>query len=361
MNPAFSMLILILLATLLFALPLLPAFNELYRKHDAKALGVNQHHGGDIRHFANGFRHQIEALGQPLQNCVSSRTALMGTLPAGDEYVLLGFDDGAVFAEMQKSAEAACPFVIVAGLDLKLPPALNFVKEIYAKGQFIGGEDSVFRALLCDDNIHIQRGSKVMRWAHASGDFKADQHCDLYGRISCDRTLSLESGCTFQRLNAPAIVIGDTRGQGEPDGLPQSHTARGQRAEQPVRRRLIEGDYQIQSGEVVSENIIARGKLRIASGARIVGSVKSDEELEIEDRVSIEGSLISAATMHIGRNCRIRGPVIAEQHLEMESGSQYGTVEFPTTVSAPVIEVHTGNLVFGTLWARERGRVIPRS
>ena len=360
MNPAFSALILMLLGMALLLLPLIPAFHELYRKRDAKPLGVNPHHGGDIRHFANGFRHQIEALQQPLQNCVSSRTALMGTLPAGDEYVLLGFNDGAVFAEMQKSAEAVCPFVIVAGMDLKLPPELNFVKEIYARGELIAGAGSVFRALLCDDRIHLQQGSKVMRWAHASGDFKADHNCDLYGRISSDQKLLLESGCTFQRLNAPLIAIGGAQGELESEEPRHLHPVSGRESERPVRRRLIEGDYEIHKGEVVSENIISRGKLRIASGARILGSVKSDRELEIEDQVSVEGSLISATVMHIGRDCRIRGPVIAEQRLEMESGSQFGAAESPTTVSAPVIQVQERNLVFGTLWARDQGQVMPR-
>jgi hypothetical protein len=33
-------------------------------------------------------------------------------------------------------------------------------------------------------------------------------------------------------------------------------------------------------------------------------------------------------------------------------------LEHPTTVSAPQIEVEEGVVVFGTMWARELGRVV---
>jgi hypothetical protein len=50
--------------------------------------------------------------------------------------------------------------------------------------------------------------------------------------------------------------------------------------------------------------------------------------------------------------------VIAERELAIEKGSQCGTFEHPTTVSAPKIEVEGGVAVFGTLWAREDGQVV---
>jgi hypothetical protein len=81
----------------------------------------------------------------------------------------------------------------------------------------------------------------------------------------------------------------------------------------------------------------------------------------IENGVSVEGSLISARKMHVGQNCRIHGPVIAERELSIAAGTQCGTSGFPTTVSAPQIEVEEGVVVFGTLWAREQGHVVARA
>jgi predicted acyltransferase (DUF342 family) len=78
----------------------------------------------------------------------------------------------------------------------------------------------------------------------------------------------------------------------------------------------------------------------------------------IEDGVSVEGSVISARKMRIGPHCAIYGPVIAERKLVIAPGTHCGTEEYPTTVSAPEIEVAEGVVVFGTLWARERGQVV---
>jgi len=74
--------------------------------------------------------------------------------------------------------------------------------------------------------------------------------------------------------------------------------------------------------------------------------------------VLVEGSLISARKMRIGQNCTLHGPVVAERELAIAGGTRCGTREFPTTVSAPRIEVEEGVVVFGTLWAREHGEVV---
>ena len=62
--------------------------------------------------------------------------------------------------------------------------------------------------------------------------------------------------------------------------------------------------------------------------------------------------------MRIGPRCAIHGPVIAERELAIAAGTRCGTLKHPTTVSAPHIEVEEGVVVFGTLWARERGQVV---
>jgi len=69
----------------------------------------------------------------------------------------------------------------------------------------------------------------------------------------------------------------------------------------------------------------------------------------LEEGVSIEGSLISATRMHVGPQCSIHGPVIAERGVYIATGTRCGSLEHPTTVSAPRIKVEEGVTVFGTL------------
>jgi hypothetical protein len=353
MNPALAMVFLVLLAGILFTLPLLPALTELRLKRDAQPLEVIQQYAGEIRHFSYGFRGYIAGLLKPLRDCVASGTTTRGTMPDGDQYLLLGRVDYTHLVDIGKKT-ATCQSVVAAGLDVVLPDGITFTKDVYAVGEFISGEESVFRALLGEKNIHLRRASTVIRWAHAVGAFRAERDCDLYGRISSDREIQLESGCAFQRLNAPRIVLG--RSDTEETNVDTETVL----TTLPGGRRLVDEDFEIQPGEIVSANIVTRGRLHIGAGARVLGSVKSHEHMSLEAGVHVEGSLISASTMRIGPDCRITGPVIAEREIAIETGTQCGSVWVPTTVSAPTIEIADGVTVFGTIWARTEGQVVPQ-
>ncbi len=357
MNSYLAVAALFSVASLMFMLPLVPALVELHRKSDALPLVVVQQNAGEIRHFANSFRSYIKDLQPTLQRCVKARSTDGGMLPDGEEYVVLGRADELLlrgFAE----GESSHPVLIMAGVDLSVPPSSKFLKDIYAGAKFDGGEKSSYRAILGEQEIHLGIASDVVRWVHAVGAFTADHGCNLYGRISSDFVICLEEGCSFLRMNAPRIEIGRSASEENlrtPETLVHSDT----NTEQPARL-LHDGDYEIAAGQVVDRNIVIRGNLHIRAGARICGSVKSVKDMVIEDGVSVEGSLISARKMHVGTNCRIHGPVIAERELSIAGGTQCGTPEFPTTVSAPQIEVEEGVVVFGTLWAREHGHVVAR-
>jgi predicted acyltransferase (DUF342 family) len=353
MNPVLATVLLIFLAGVLFTLPLLPALMELRLKRDAQPLNVIQQHGGEIRHFSYGFRTYIADLLEQLRECVASGTTAHGIMPDGGQYLLLGrADDTRLVSNGAKTA--TCQSVVAAGMDVVLPDGITFAKEIYAAGKFTGGEKSVFRAILGEKDIHLGRASKVIRWAHAVGAFRAERDCDLYGRISSDREIQLESGCAFQRLNAPRIVLGRSDAEETNIGAETAPTSL------PSGRRLVDEDLQILAGEIVSANIVTRGRLYIGAGARLLGSVKSHEHMALEAGVYVEGSVISASTMHIGPDCCITGPVIAEHGIVIDTGTCCGSVRAPTTVSAPTIEIADGVTVFGTIWARTEGQVVPQ-
>jgi cytoskeletal protein CcmA (bactofilin family) len=359
MNPVSATIVLILLAAVLFLLPMLPAILEFRRKRDAQPLNVIQQYAGDIRHFAHTFRDRVRQLDHQLRDCASSGKTFATALPNGDECVILGRGDAGRLLTPWLS-KSACRHVMVASTDQALPDGLTFLKETYALGALRGGKGSVFRAILGEQDIRLLEDSKVLRWAHAVRVLDADSNCGLFGRISSEAEIVLHPGCVFQRLNAPRIASAPS-GQGD-SGSPHASRAfvLGPSADLASRpRSLFDEDVEICSGEVFLGNLVTRGSLRIGSGARVCGSVKSNRRLIVESGAAIEGSLISADTMEIGPDCRIHGPVLAERSLSLASGAVCGDIQSPTTVSAPSIEIEPGVLVFGTLWARELGRVLP--
>lgn len=350
MNPFFAVVCLILLTCVLLLLPLLPALAELHSKSDALPLSVIQQHTGEIRFFADGFRSYMKGLGPALRECVSSGTHATGTMPDGSEYLVLGRGAEALALPFREQNEFR-PVMIASATDLLLPSETNFSKDIYSAASVIGSTKNRYRAILAEEDIRLGRESSVMRWVHAVGEFSADPGCRLYGRVSSDTGIRLSAECSFLRLNAPYIAVG-------PEADPARVFPEIPAGTTPQQRLFHDGDFEIRAGEVFQGNLVVRGRLRIGAGARVRGSVKSEQELALEPGASVEGCLISASTMQIGFDCMIHGPVIAEHTALLQKGTRCGTLQNPTTVSAPNIEVEEGVVVFGTLWAREQGQAV---
>ena len=355
MNSSLAVAALILFVSIMLMLPLVPAFVELRRKSDASPLNVVQQHAGEIRHFANSFRTYIQVLEPTLQECVASGATASGILPDGVEYLALGRGDDSQTIPIQQPG-AVCSVTIAAASDLVVPAEITFLRDVYAGGQFTGGYNNGYRAILGEKDVHLGRSSRVSRWVHAVGEFSAEHDCELSGRISSDSCIRLQDACSFLRLNAPRIETGhEVLGEDTTRLNSEDDTNAGSGV---VQRFLYDGDFEVHAGKVVAGNIVARGKLHIGAGARIFGSVKSVGDMVLGTGVSVQGSLISGKQMLIGPDCAVNGPIIAERALHISAGTRCGSLQHPTTVSAPRIEVEEGIAVFGTLWAREHGEVV---
>ena len=346
---------LILLLGGLLAVPLLPSIHELRYLTDSKPLSVIQEHAGEIRHFASGFRNYISGLRPALQQCTATGTTAHGVLPDGCEYLILG--KTVKFPEMKvRDKEPLCELVVISGAPLRTPDNTTFVHEIYSADDFVGGENSTYRAILGEKNIRLAPGTVVMRWVHALGNFSTDHHCDLFGRVSSDRFIHLGVNTQFLRVNAPRIELGALAVADDRD-VDDSKIFENTEA-RIVHRLLIDGDHEIGPGEVVNGSVVARGRLLIRKGAKIHGSAKSHHELILEPDVTVDGSLISASKLVVGNNCTLHGPIIAERQMRIAAGTRCGTSTQQTTISSPRIDIEEGVVVFGTLWAREYGRVV---
>jgi len=336
----------------LLAIPLIPACRELIRKTDHAPLNVVQQYAGDIRFFADGFRNYLGTIQAKLEEAELKGSDVTIVMPDGIECLVLvpnaashdlGIDRG------------SCPKTIASLGDLTLPPATTFVHDIYARRKLEGGEANRYRAVLGESDVHLAPKSIVMRWVHAVGAIECASDCRLHGRVSSDRLIVLHHGCRFTRLNAPQIGIGIRHEVEESaaidDGTPAS-------ANEIVDRVLHMGDLRIAPHEVFHKHLVVRGELHVGAGARILGNVKAEKTAFLESGAIVYGSLISSSALNIGSDCHLHGPVIAEHAITIGAGTQIGSAKAPTTVSAPEIQIAEGAVVFGTMWAREKGLVV---
>ena len=347
----------------LAALPLVPGFVELRRRQDTRPLRVVRASEVDVRHFARSFHAWVEGrLGEAIAACRASGRTVEGDLPDGTRYAVL--PGGAVPTLVPEGRGGrVCRRVLAACGDLRLPAGALYTLEIFAAGTVEGGERNVYRALLADRDIYLERGSSSLRWLHAGGSVLAREDCRLYGRASADEVLRLEPGCRFERLHAPTVAFA------APGPPPPQNGERPVLEPKEVRslveaaagRWLVRGECTVPPGRLVASDLVVTGRLRIGAGARVAGSVKSHGDVVLEDRACVDGSVTSERTLRIGRSCRIGGPVIAEGDALVGTGSRLGSAESPTTVSVRRLRIEAGAVAHGTVWAHAGGEVLAAS
>lgn len=356
-----SLLAFLLVTLLLFSLPLIPAILEFAYPSDNKPLRIVQEYDTDIRHFANGFRGYLQKqFGENFRHVLAEGVAFQeGNFADGAPFQVLGPENTPQFSVLEKTA-LSTQKVIISTTPLKLPARYSFEREIYSTEDIDAGAEGHYRALLAEGNIVLDTSCTLLRWAHSAKAFQAGSECRLYGRASADGMMQLAAGCEFERISAPRIIFGTE--------APAQVTTWNKDALQPLaepsnisfkynNRWVIDGSITLPENTYFEGDIIARQDIIVGRGSFIKGSLKSNGNLILEEKVCIEGSVVSAGNIMTGNGCKIKGPVIAEEQIIIGSGNNIGTASHLTTVTAPVVAVTTGSIVYGSVWALERALV----
>jgi hypothetical protein len=357
-----SLLVFLLITLLLFMLPLLPAILEFAYPTDNKPLRIVQEYDTDIRHFANGFKSYLQKqFGENFHHVLAEGVAFQeGNFADGAPFQVLGRDNAPEFSMLEKTA-LSTQKVIISTAPLKLPARYSFDREIYSTEDITAAADGHYRALLAEGNIVLDKSCTLLRWVHSAKALKVGKECRLYGRASADGMMQLAEQCEFERISAPMLVFGEEtlahittwdkntlQPLAEPPNISFKYN----------NRWVIDGSITLPENSYFEGDIIATQDIIIGRGSFIKGSVKSNRNLTLEDKVCIEGSAVSTGNITTGNGCKIKGPVIAEEQIIIGSGNSIGTELLLTTVTAPVVAVTTGTIVYGSVWALERALVI---
>ena len=314
----------------LAVLPMAPAFIELYQRRDTGPVPV---------------KNRVEVIADLAREFRDAMEHDSAEIPAG---------------------------ALVRDADWFVDPGVSLSDPIYAKGRLVAGGNNVFAAIYCEKDVDLGRNSKVLSWLHAEGVVMVQAGSRVCGRLSAGERVELGSGCGFERVRAPAIMVagGAEEFEGEaPEALPQPQpcSENGEVPEfnpapQSVLELVTERVYEHQSfvlqpRTILPKNVVAVHNVHLMEGSQVTGCVKSNRDMELEANVQVGGSLVSAADMRIAPGCRVMGPVLAEGELFIASGTRIGTPAHPTSVRATRIRVERGVTIHGSLWAFELGQV----
>ena len=357
MNELFASTFLFGIAILCFGLPLVPTIVEL-GKRGARPLPVDRTNEGEIRHFANTFKTLLESnfRNPTLRECIDQGVDLQGKFDDGTPYRVLRSTTGTF--EPAAPDSRSIPELIIFSASIAVPAGLEFVHGVYAAEDIDCGKETVVRSLYGAGNVRLREGAVVLRWIHVDNELIVGAACQLYGRASAEESMRIGRGVEFERLNAPRIVFENpsivTPAQVS-DSTP-CQFVKVKATRMAGRCYAIDGDLDLPPNSLIHGDFVVRGAVTIGRNSRVEGSIKSQKRMWIQRGTTIKGSVISSE-LEIESDCRIRGPVVASSEMIIHTGCRLGDEMHPTSVTAPYILVDPGVLAFGSVWARERGRV----
>ena len=343
---------------LLFLLPLAPALLEWRNKRDAEPLKVVREHDGNIKHFALSFGHFVNDQFGALLQGAAPEGSVLGQLADGAAYQLFGAQAGQ--GAPAALGAAACTRMVLGTQSLNLGRDMLFEKEVYAAGAIAGGANNSFRAILAGGPIDMGEHCAIARWAHSDTVIALGTHAKLYGRISAGTEIRLRQHSRFGRMQAPQIRFGASApGLLRPvrtlTPLAMPHAILDRNPE----RWLVAGTLVVPPASFHPASLVTQDTLTVGAGSHIGAGIKSNGDLRLEGHTRIDGAVICSGNLTIGPGCLIKGPVVCEAALVIEFGTVIGSLELPTTVTAPEIRIEEGVLVHGSVWARELGFVAP--
>ncbi len=335
--------LLILCTGCLILLPLLPALHELVFKTDVKPLPIEHTLKGEVGFFADSFRLRV-------------REWLRAEGPAAARLRVLTQAEPPPEALMQLDTGTECLALVCP--EARLPAGITLKRELYAAGALSVQTGSALRAVLAEGALTFGPDCTVQRWADAES-IRAGEGCAFHGRLSARKCIELGPGTAFERVSAPAMVLGSMVATPafEPAGvllpLPPPD-----RLHPLASRSTYQGALEPRKAVFHTGDLVVQGAADFPAGSRIEGSIKTHGDLRLQPHVSVQGQVVARGAITIAAHSRIAGNIMSETHIHLASGSVVGSATQPVSVSAPRITVEPSVRVHGSMSAYEGGRIV---
>lgn len=361
-----AIVILFVVAALVLAIPAWPAFAEWRQGRDKLPLTISDTYADDHHLIAEAFGNEVA---NHLRTAVQSYLSPEGRPVHGIQALRKLYEViGPHSTDQPDFQNGVLPLVLVRNTLTKWPASAALTRQTYLSGTFESGRASVIEKLYVDGDIYLGEDTEVGDWVHARRDLRAETGCVLNGSVAAGRMVQVWPGCHFERLSGAEVRFGDAWHW--PEGPVQTqHLA----PERPPLFRLhgrayrqgtayqVDGHLTIPAGHVWRGDLIVLGKLRLARGARIEGSVKAEEAVLLEAGSSVDGQLFSAKSIEIRTGARVTGTAASEGLLRVRWGAEVGSPESRSTATGVDVLMEQGSRVFGVVMAVEQGRVALRT
>jgi len=262
------LLLITLIFTLLLLIPFIPSIKEYLNPKDIIPLEINFYYSRNPRYFSESFKKKLKEKIkiEDIQKALEGT----GTLEFNEEEVKIHHT---VFIEPKTEINK---ILYVLG-NLKSGEDVIFRKEVYVKGNAYIGDNNQIRAIACEEEIHLGKNTKIIRWVDAEKDILTKEDCDLGVSITSNGKIMLGKKCKFKRVYAKEI---------------STHTIHEEDKEE--------------------------------KDAYIKGNIKTYDNLTIKGNIEIDGNVFGEKDIYIGENVHIKGNVFSQGKIILEDKSKIG-------------------------------------
>ncbi|MEN9491353.1 MAG: hypothetical protein RJA63_1802 [Pseudomonadota bacterium] len=297
------------------------------------------------------FRHLIARQFGNLLNLARTQGTLHGETESKRSYIVLGINNH-LATEIPQGIQRLRAMVVATG-HLDIPGELICEREIFAEGKINIGHSTMVKAVLSLRDIAINSKARVTRWVRSDRRIDIAESACVKGWANAGVEISLARRARFEHLSAPLISFGrqaliksietEIVGRFSPEKSPETP--------KPGRRLSVPDNH------VVKSDLIATDKLVIGNECRVIGNIRAGKHLIIGAYSRVEGAIFCDGNITIFEGCQLSGPIVAKACIVVHTRCQVGTMEQPSTVTAPLLRIAEGSIAHGTVWATSRGDV----
>ncbi len=328
---------------LLLLLPVIVAYG-VYRRREGFLLFINQEKLRDPRYFGRSFSGMIESAIGSLKDGETIRLSK-------DERV----QDG---ASLPHGAHIIEDLVVTRMKEFAPDRGSIFRKEIYASGDVLLRDIKEFRAVYAKKNLIIGQHAYLHRWADALGTVAVYDKCHLGISVTSESRMSIGHDCTFRRLYAPEIFLGQY-----PDKLDEEREEKDPRIYrlevQKNKERNIQyiSDDRINEDGIVDFSVLTKKNVKVIEGIIVQGDIRSDKVVHLCDNAVVCGNVFAEGNVILGRNATVLGSVFSQENVILEDQATVGQAgRISSLIARGEILVQGRATVYGYISAEKAGR-----
>lgn len=321
-----------------------------YKKRQSTVLHINQDRVRDPRYFGRFFAQMVQNRLPEVKN---------GVIRLSREEKFIDADA----AKKGDYSEEISQLVIARKKDFIAPKTVKtFQKEFYCEeNAMILNEGTRLRAGYSRKNMILGNNTHVVRWADAEETLAVYDKCDLGISASAGELLSVGYDCTFQRLYAPEIRIG----QYPDDSFDPAEGKDPRIFRLPVQvnkernMRYISKEMINEDG-IVDFSVLSWRNLTITENVIIQGDVRSQKGVRLCDNAVVCGNIFAERDVLLGKNTAVLGNVFTQGRIILEERATVGQRgRICSVIARDSITFHGKNFVFGYVSGERGGKVMP--